>query len=148
MSVKVGLGTSSSGSPARARMSARAKVVLPAPSPPERVMRSPGRTSSAIRRARRSVASWSDRVVVQGDVGGASSVLTANAVASDGAFFASGANPFAMSVALLVSAAEASPRAIADRFLFRGHGRHRAVRRATGWELVVVAREDAGHRRA
>ena len=44
---KLGLGTSSAASPAMVRITARARVVLPAPRPPLRHTRSPGLRSGA-----------------------------------------------------------------------------------------------------
>jgi hypothetical protein len=63
--VKVGLGTSTAGSPAKWRIMARAKVVLPAPKSPDSVTRSPGPSAAAMSTISRRVASSSASATVK-----------------------------------------------------------------------------------
>src|SRR5271170_423111 len=65
MKVKVGLGTSIASSPARWRMSARAKVVLPAPRSPDSVTRSPVSSALAMSIAKRTIAGSFGNVTVK-----------------------------------------------------------------------------------
>ena len=67
--MKVGLGTSSSGSPAAARIRARARKDLPAPRSPASRTMSPGRSSAASRAARAAVAASSGRSRVNRNIG-------------------------------------------------------------------------------